>query len=327
MRYLVTGGAGFMGSALVRQLLDEKHEVVVLDDMSRGRAARLVLVPGRPHQHPRLQIVVGDVRSEEQVIAAAEGCDTILHLAYLQGTQAFYSSPVRVLDVAARGMLNVLAACEHHGIRDLLVVSSSEAYQVATVVPTPETIPLTVPDVLNPRFSYGGGKILWEIMANAWASEGKLDRVIIARPHNIIGPDMGFEHVVPQFAMRMKELVEKHPFGTIEFPIQGTGNETRSFCYVTDATRQLSLLLGKAPAGVNIYHVGAMDERTVAEVAHAVAARFGRRIIVKPGELWQGSPSRRLPDTAKVQALGFKDPIQFADAIARTVSWYQEHGA
>lgn len=320
MRYLVTGGAGFMGTALTRQLLSEGHEVVVLDDMSRGRAERLADLAGTRS----LRIRRGDVRDLDDVTDAAQDCDAIAHLAYLQGTQAFYSSPVQVLDVATRGMLNVLEATERHGIRDLLVVSSSEAYQVATVVPTPETIPLTVPDVLNPRFSYGGGKILWEIMANAWASEGKLDRVIIARPHNIIGPDMGFEHVVPQFCMRMNELTEKFPTGVIDFPIQGTGLETRSFCYVTDATRQLALLLHAAPPGVNIYHVGVMDERTITEVAQAVGQRYSRLISVQPGELWQGSPPRRLPDTSKIQALGFKDPISFEDAISRTVAWYQD---
>lgn len=322
MRYLVTGGAGFIGSALVHQLRSESHDVVVLDNMTRGNQSRLAdHVPGS------LAVYKGDVRDYHAVVSSASGCDAIIHLAYLQGTQAFYSSPVEVLDVATRGMLNVLDACEKHNIRDLMVVSSSEAYQVASVVPTPETIPLTVPDVLNPRYSYGGGKILWEIMANAWGSEGKLDRVIIARPHNIIGPDMGREHVVPQFALRMKELAAGQPHGVIDFPIQGTGQETRSFCYITDLQEQLSVLLSEAPGGVNVYHVGAMDERTVAEVAREVARCFGREILISPGELWKGSPSRRLPDTSKISGLGYEGPeISFAQAIKCTVAWYQQNG-
>ena len=108
------------------------------------------------------------------------------------------------------------------------------------MVPTPETVPCSVPDPLNPRYSYGGGKIACEIMANAWARTGVLDRLIIARPHNIIGPDMGREHVIPEFCLRMNQLVREHPEGIIPFPIQGTGQETRSFCYVDDCVDQLA---------------------------------------------------------------------------------------
>ena len=159
MRYLVTGGTGFIGSALVGRLLDDGHEVRVLDDMSRGVPTRLTGLG--------CEIVRGDVRHPHDVAEALHGCDSVAHLAYLQGTQTFYAEPRQVLDVAVRGITNVLAACESQHVGDLLLVSSSEAYQVPTVVPTPETVPLSVPDPLNPRYSYGGGKIISELMAIA----------------------------------------------------------------------------------------------------------------------------------------------------------------
>ena len=319
MRYLVTGGAGFIGSNLVRRLAADGHEVVVLDDMSRGQAGRL--------RDVACDVYHGDIRDPGAVTAAMQGCASVVHLAYLQGTQTFYAEPRLVLDVALRGMLNVLSACEATGCTDLLLVSSSEAYQVATTVPTPETVPCSVPDPLNPRYSYGGGKIACEITANAWARTGVLDRLIIARPHNIIGPDMGREHVVPEFCLRMNQLVREQPEGIIPFPIQGTGQETRSFCYVGDCVDQLALLL-KHAEGTGIYHVGVMDERTIADVAHGVAACYGREIKVIPGTLPQGSPPRRLPDTSKLRALvpGYLPSAGFTEALRRTVEWYQAHG-
>ena len=319
MRCLVTGGAGFIGSALVRRLAGDGHEVVVLDDFSRGRGERL----------DGLNVVTwqGDVRDLDDVLAAMQGCERVVHAAYKQGTQTFYEEPRQVLDVALRGMLNILSACEMTGCTDLLLVSSSEAYQVATVVPTPETVPCSVPDPLNPRYSYGGGKIACEILANAWARTGVLDRLIIARPHNIIGPDMGREHVVPEFCLRMNRLAREQSEGIIPFPIQGTGQETRSFCYVDDCVDQMALLLEHAE-GTGIWHVGAMDERTIADVAHEVAACYGREIKVIPGTLPKGSPPRRLPDISKLRALvpGYLPSVGFADAVRRTAEWYQVHG-
>ena len=320
MRYLVTGGAGFIGSALARRLHAVGHEVRVLDDFSRGQQRRLAGVP--------CEMARGDVRDPAVVSAAVQGCDRVAHLAYLQGTQVFYAEPRQVLDVALRGMLNVLAACEQWGVGDLLLVSSSEAYQVATAVPTPETVPCSVPDVLNPRYSYGGGKVACELMVSAWQRTGVLDRAIIVRAHNIYGPDMGREHVIPQFCLRMNGLVRDQPAGIIEFPIQGTGQETRSFCHIDDCVDQLMLLLDKAPAGVDVWHAGTMDERTISETAHAVAACYGREIKVVPGTLPKGSPPRRLPDTSKVQALGpgYLPSVTFAAGLARTVDWYRAHG-
>jgi nucleoside-diphosphate-sugar epimerase len=319
VRYLVTGGAGFIGSALARRLAADGHEVAVLDDFSRGREVRLSGV--------RCDLFHGDIRDPGVVSRAILGCGSVIHLAYLQGTQTFYAEPRQVLDVALRGMLNILDACEQWGVTDLLLVSSSEAYQVAATVPTPETVPCSVPDPLNPRYSYGGGKIACELMANAWARTGVLDRVIIARPHNIIGPDMGREHVVPEFCLRMNQLVREHPEGIIPFPIQGTGQETRSFCYVGDCVDQLALLLEHAE-GTGIWHVGNMDERTIAQVAHEVAGCYGREIKVIPGTLPKGSPPRRLPDTSKLQALvpGYLPSVGFGEGMRRTVAWYRAHG-
>lgn len=325
MRYLVTGGAGFIGSSLVRHLAGNGHHVTVLDDFSRGHRARLDAIRGGGS----CRVIEGDVRAPDVVSHAVQGCDRVVHLAYLQGTQTFYSEPRAVLDTALRGMLNLLESCERWGTGDFMLVSSSEAYQVAAEVPTPETVPCSVPDPLNPRYSYGGGKIACEILLSAWQRAGILDRAVIARPHNIYGPDMGREHVIPEFAIRMNKLTARHPDGVLEFPIQGTGQETRSFCWIGDCVSQLALLLDSAPEGTSIWHVGTEEEKTIADVAHAVARCYGRTAKIIPGALPKGSPPRRLPDTSKIRALAGDaglSSIPFESGITSTVAWYQEHG-
>ncbi len=296
--------------------MSEGNEVRVLDDFSRGRPERLNGV--------NCDIRNADVRNPTAVAMAMSGCDQVAHLAYLQGTQTFYAEPRQVLDVAVRGMLTVLDACAHTGCSDMLLVSSSEAYQVASEVPTPETVPLSVPDVLNPRYSYGGGKIACELMALAWQRTGVLDKLVIARPHNVYGPDMGWEHVIPEFCTRMNELTRLQASGIITFPIQGTGQETRSFCHVEDCTDQLAMLTKDVPSG--IYHVGTQDEWTIADVAELTARYYGRDIKIEMGTLPQGSPPRRLPDTAKIEALLGNDPrVSFRQGLAETVDWYRHH--
>jgi len=319
LRYLVTGGAGFIGSALTWQLTGDGHEVVVLDDLSRGTSRRLAGISGT-----KLQMISGDVRNPEHVRKAMEGCDSVIHLAYVQGTQTFYEKPRYVLDVALNGMFSILDACQYHGVREMVLVSSSEAYQVADPVPTPETVRCIIPDTLNPRYSYGGGKLACELMASAWLLDGVLQRLIIARPHNIYGPDMGREHVIPQFAIRMAELDAREKHQIIRFPIQGSGMETRSFCHISDCVDQLTLLLKSGDSG--IYHVGNMEEKTIREVACAVADVFGREITLVPGKLPEGSPPRRLPDTAKIGKLGCSPKVPFAEGIASAVNWYRTRG-
>ena len=116
----------------------------------------------------------------------------------------------------------MIDACRRHNIGTLVLASSSEVYQTPPEIPTNESAPLVVPDPMNPRFSYGGGKIISELMAINYGRKF-FERVLIFRPHNVYGPDMGFEHVLPQFALRMKKAVAENPSGPVPFTIQGTG--------------------------------------------------------------------------------------------------------
>ena len=130
------------------------------------------------------------------------------------------------------------------------------------------------------------------------------DRVLIFRPHNVYGPDMGWEHVLPQFALRMKRLCREHPDGEVPFAIQGTGQETRSFIYIDDFTAGLMAVLEKGEH-LNIYHIGTEEERTIADAARCVAEYFGRAIRIEAGAAAQGGTPRRCPAIDKLKSLGF----------------------
>jgi len=192
---LVTGGSGFIGSGLVKALVRAGHRVRVLDDNSRGSPRRLAEVA------EDIEFIACDIRDAAAVETAAKGMEEVHHLAFVNGTEFFYNQPDLVLDVGVRGMLNVVDACRKQNIGKLVLASSSEVYQTPPKIPTDESAPLSVPDVLNPRYSYSGGKLISELLAINFGRK-HFERVLIFRPHNVYGPDMGFEHVIPQLASR-----------------------------------------------------------------------------------------------------------------------------
>ena len=136
-------------------MLERGATVRVLDNGSRGHARRLAA-------NDRLERLEGDVRDPAVVTRAMNGVATLCHLAAINGTRHFYERPYEVLDVGVRGTLCVLDAAAAAGVRDVLFMSSSEVYQTPPVVPTPEGVPATIPDVRNPRYSYAGSKLLGE---------------------------------------------------------------------------------------------------------------------------------------------------------------------
>lgn len=314
-KYLVTGGTGFIGSALVRRLVHDGHHVRVLDDNSRGKSARIADVASK------IEFVAGDIRSPGDVNRAAENVDSILHLAYVNGTQFFYSDPDLVLEVGVKGMVNVIDASIKNKVPELLLVSSSEVYQTPPIVPTDESAPLSIPDPLNPRYSYAAGKIISEIMAINFGRR-HIERVVIVRPHNVYGADMGWEHVIPEFAIRASQL--KNSLQTVPFAIQGTGNETRSFVYIDDFVDGVILALAKGEH-MGIYHIGTMEEVTVRRLAEQVANYFGITIRIDPGAAASGATLRRCPDIGKMTALGYKPKYTLGDGLPLTLKWYSEN--
>ncbi len=316
-RYLVTGGLGFLGAVLVRRLLAQGHRVRVLDNGFRGRLARLADVRND------FELLEGDVREPDVVLRATQGVDTVCHLASINGTQYFYTQPDLVLDVSVRGIVNVISACMSKSVGHLVVASSSEVYQSPPNIPTSEKVPLSIPDPWNPRYSYAAGKIASEMMAIHYG-KAYFQRVTIFRPHNVYGPDMGRDHVIPQMILRMQSLRESAE-DPVPFPIQGTGDETRAFVFIDDFTDGLMLVLDLGEH-LEVYNIGSMEEVSVAAVAHLVGEYFGRRIKILPGEAAPGSPARRCPDISKLAELGYKPKRLLREGLPIVAAWYEQHG-
>lgn len=314
---LVTGGSGFIGAALVRRLLADGLKVRVLDNLWRGRADRLADVSSE------IEFIKGDIRDTETVEWAVKGMDGIFHLAAINGTEFFYSKSELVLEVGVKGTINVLDACRKLGIGELIVASSSEVYQTPSRIPTDETVPLVVPDVMNPRYSYGGAKIISELLTVNYGRTG-FERVMIFRPHNVYGPDMGWEHVLPQFMLRMKKLTEAGADDPVSFPIQGSGEESRAFVFIEDFVDGL-MLMYKAGEHLGVYHIGSREEITIADAARQVGAFYRRNVAVVPSDAPAGGTFRRCPDITKIEALGYAPKVPFADGLLILARWYDEN--
>jgi len=141
------------------------------------------------------------------------------------------------------------------------------------------------------------------------------------RPHNVYGPDMGFEHVIPQFAVRLKRAASKHKSGKLPFKIHGDGSQTRSFCHVDDLIRGVMVMREKGEH-LGIYHIGTAEEIGIADLARRIAAHAGRDIEFVSRPAPAGGTERRCPDIGKLTRLGYAPQVPLAKGLPPTVDWY-----
>jgi nucleoside-diphosphate-sugar epimerase len=307
MRLLVTGGLGFIGRGLVAALADAGHDVLALDNGWRSDRD----VPAG------ITAIEADIRDEAAVETAVEGCDAVVHLAAIQGTANFYEQPELVLDVNVRGVLNIAEACARRGVRRLVFSSSSEVYGVPTEFPTPESAPLVVPDPTNSRWSYGGSKIIGELAVVNVARHAGFEYTIL-RYHNVYGPRMGWDHVIPQFIARL-ERGER-------FTVQGDGEQRRSFCFVDDAVEATVRATTSGPAAGEIMNIGnPREEWSINELVALLSRVSGRRIEPVHVPFEGEGTRRRLPDIARAASvLGFAPRVTLEEGLRRTYDWYAQ---
>ena len=304
--FLVTGGTGFIGSNICQLLIKKNYKVRVFDNNSRGSIRKINSIKNK------IKFIKCDIRNKELLNKTMKNTDAVIHLAYVNGTKYFYSKPVLILDIAVRGILNVIEGCLKNNIKELYLASSSEVYQTPNKVPTDEKEILKIPDIFNPRFSYGGGKILTELMG---AHYGKkyFKKLIIFRPHNVYGPNMGNEHVIPEFIKRFKFLKGK------KFKIQGSGNEIRSFIYIEDFLQAFNLLLNKGKH-LNIYNIGTYEKIKIKDLANKLAKKFGKKITLNRTSLTKGSTKIRTPNINKIKKLGFKAKFNLDKGLSKLLT-------
>ena len=303
--FLVTGGTGFIGSNLCNLLINKGHKVKIFDNNSRGSIQKIKNI------RKKVKFIKGDIRNKQLLNRALKNTDAVIHLAYVNGTKYFYSKPVLVLDIAIKGILNIIEGCVKNKIKELYLASSSEVYQTPKKIPTDEKESLKIPNIFNPRYSYGGGKIITELMGIHYGKK-YFKRLIIFRPHNVYGQNMGHEHVIPQFINRFKLLKGRN------FKIQGTGNEIRSFIYIEDFLNAFDKILNRGKH-LNVYNVGTSEKIKIKDLAYKLSKIFKKKIILKKTSLAAGGTKVRIPNINKIRKLGFKPKFHLDKGLKKTL--------
>lgn len=297
---LVTGGTGFIGSAISNYLIEKKYKVTIFDNNSRGKIKNI-------NNLKNAKFIFGDIKKYKDVEKACKNIDTVIHLAAVNGTKFFYEKPCEVLDVASKGIINIIDCCIKQKIKNLLLASSSEVYHEPYKIPTDENEPIKIPDVYNPRYSYACGKILTEIYGLHFGKK-YFKKLIIFRPHNVYGKNMGNEHVVPELINKIKKSKNN------VVKIKGTGKEKRSFIYIKDFVNAFEILL-KRGKHLQIYNIGTTEIINIRNLCKIIAKNMNKKIKIKHEPIATGGTKIRCPKIMKIKKLGFKKKFNISNGI------------
>lgn len=319
-RILVTGGAGFVAFYIAKKLVEEGNDVTIIDNFTRNK-------PDKDFQElilkANVSFINADMTDRSFINSLTGFYDEIYHLAAINGTKYFYSKPYEVLRVNILALMNLLEWVTPENTGKFLFTSSSEAYAgtISTFgkennfVPTEESIPLSIDDIFNERFSYGGSKLIGELLTINYFKKIVVPFSII-RYHNIYGPRMGFEHVIPEFSKRI--YMKEDPFTVFG------GDETRAFCYIDDAVESSILVMRSEGSNKQVVHVGnSKEEITIIDLAQKMLNSSSSDAKIKIEKAPEGSVKRRCPNTNKLKKLtGFEANVSLEIGLKVTLDWY-----
>jgi nucleoside-diphosphate-sugar epimerase len=313
MKALITGGAGFIGSALATRLMHLGSRVVVLDDLSTGRMVNL------EHLMPRdgFMFVEGSVLDGDLVDDLAGRVDAIFHLAAAVGVKTIIDYPLESLRTNVQGTATLLAAAHRHGNR-VLVTSTSEIYGKNTADALREDDDRILGSSLKCRWSYAEAKAVDESLALAYWRQTGL-RTTIARLFNTAGPRQSGRYgmVIPRF---VEQALRGEPLSVF-----GDGSQTRCFCYVEDVVDALIGLIEHPEAGGTVVNIGRPEEISIRSLARRIIELSGSTSPIQfvPYEQAYGNGfedmARRVPDISRARALIGFSPRTGLDEILRTV--------
>lgn len=323
MKYLVTGGAGFIGSNLTDRLIEQGHHVHVLDNLSTGQLDNV------EHwtNHSQFELTIGSVLDEHVLGQCVASCDRIIHLAAAVGVGRIMDRPVETIMTNVRGTENVLKLARHHD-KKTLVASTSEVYGKAMSKngsdgALGETDDLTIGTTTKRRWAYACSKAMDEFLAQAYYDEHDLP-VLCVRFFNTVGPRQSGNYgmVVPTFVERA--LAGK------PLEVHGDGTQTRCFVHVADAVRAVTKLLETPGAEGEVFNIGRPDEISIGGLAEKVRTLVKRETRVRdvdiehvPYEEVYGDGfedmQRRVPDLSKLEAVIGYEPRYSLEDILRDV--------
>jgi len=308
-KILITGGTGFIGSHLANSLKDSGHDIIVIDNLSRGK-----------YLNKKIRTLFIDLTDRRRFWKLGRHkFDYIFHLAAVNGTKNFYERPYFTSRTNLLSLINILDWINKESPYSKLIwTSSSEVYSgnENLVIPTREDISLSIDDIHNPRFSYASSKIAGESMVLNQEIE-----TIIVRPHNIYGPRMGYDHVISELMYKFDTFPKDCDKG--QYNLMGADN-TRSFCYIDDFIKGLLLLMYQGK-DKQIYNVGNdTEEISIYKLANKILKVMDLDIKINKIGYHKGSVSRRCPDLSKIKRLGYEPRINLDKGLEETYRWYKE---
>ncbi len=317
MRYLITGGAGFIGSHLADELLGRGHSVHALDDLSTGSMENIRHLKN----HAKFDYTIESSASTRVVAEAVDEADVVYHLAAAVGVELIVDSPVRTIETNVHCTEVVLNQAAKKR-KPVLVASTSEVYGKSTALPYREDGDMVLGSSSKGRWSYACSKAIDEFLALAYWKERQLPTVVV-RLFNTVGPRQTGQYgmVVPSFvraAMAERDL-----------RVYGNGQQSRCFCHVGDVVGALAQLMASEDHYGEVFNVGSTEEISIRGLAERVVGATGSasEIVTVPYEeaYEEGfeDMQRRVPDTSKVHAALGWQPTRDLDAILQDVVEYE----
>jgi UDP-glucose 4-epimerase len=314
-RYLITGGAGFIGSHLAERLIDQGHQVTVLDDLSTGRAENLRQLAGRQG----FSVIRDSVENEQTVSIAVAACDAVFHLASAVGVQLIVDEPVRTIRTTIHGTEVVLEAANRYS-RPVLITSSSEVYGKGARVPFDEDDDVVMGPTRHSRWCYAYSKGIDEFLGMAYHRQFGLP-VTLVRLFNTVGPRQ-----VGMYGMVLPRFVEA-ALANRTLQVYGDGSQTRCFCHVHDVADALIRLMDTSAAVGQVFNIGGEEEVSINDLAHRVIELAGSssRIEHVPYEQAYGRSfddlPRRVPKLDRIRSvIGFQPRYSLRQIVESVIA-------
>ncbi|MDP8230761.1 MAG: GDP-mannose 4,6-dehydratase [Candidatus Gorgyraea atricola] len=320
-KILITGGAGFIGYFLAKRLSEDSNNyITILDNLSRGK---MDLDMERLVEKENVEFIQADLTDQKMFLNLSNNYNYIYHFAAIIGVKNVLKDPDKVLRVNAVSTLNVFEyAKKIKDIKRVFFSSTSEIYagtlkRFTISIPTGEDVPLAIEDISAYRTTYALSKMYGESIALVYAKKYGI-AVTIGRFHNVYGPRMGFDHVIPETFIKINKS------NKVDVPSQ---NHTRAFCFIHDAIEATIKACTSENTKNEILHIGnPKEEISIKELVLKIAHIMDKKITINELLDTPGSPVRRCPDTSKVERLtGYSPVILLEKGILDTYKWYKEH--
>lgn len=306
---LVTGGAGFIGSHLVRRLLELGERVRVVDDFSTGHRSNLAEV------EPRCELIEGDIRDRELVQHSVQGVESVFHLAARASVPRSVQQPLAAHEVNVTGTLNLLLAARDAGVRRFVYSSSSAAYGETPVLPKSEDM---APQPLSP---YAVSKLAGEYYCSCFAHVYGLATISL-RYFNVFGPrqdpDSPYAAAIPAFVSRM--LRGQPPI------IYGDGEQSRDFCYIDNVVEANLLAARAANLAGQVVNIACGERITLNAIVALINRQLGTNLVPRYEPPRAGDVRHSLAALDRARSvLGYEPRIMFAEGLERSIAWYRRH--